>query len=75
MITLILNDDEDKTKNKFWPISLLNCGFKIFSKVNTNRLVVLIGRLVSGCQSIFIRWRYILESVVTAHEIIHEVHY
>jgi hypothetical protein len=31
-------------------------------------------RLISTNQSAFIRGRYILESVVTAHEIIHDVH-
>ena len=55
--------------NKFRHISLLNCSFKIFSKVLTNRLAV-----IFGCQSAFIKGRYILESVVTAHEIIHEFH-
>lgn len=60
--------------NKFRPISLLNCCFKIFTQVLTNRLALIIGRLISDFQSAFVRGRYILESVVTAHEIVHVVH-
>jgi hypothetical protein len=32
-------------------------------------------RLISSSQTSFIRGRYILESVVTAHEIVHDVHH
>jgi mannosylglycoprotein endo-beta-mannosidase len=63
-----------KEMRKFRPISLLNCVFKIFTKVITNRFALIIDRLVSQQQSTFIRGRFILESVVSAHEIIYEVH-
>ena len=59
---------EDATSMKnFRPISLINCSFKIFSKVLTVRLGKIINRLVSPNQSAFIQGRYILESVVIAH--------
>jgi hypothetical protein len=74
MITLIPKENEARSMKKFRPISLLNCFFKIFTKVLTNRLARIINRLISYHQSAFIRGRYILESVVTAHEIIHDVH-
>jgi hypothetical protein len=74
MITLIPKENEARSMNKFRPISLLNCSFKIFTKVLTNRLAKIINRLISFHQSAFIRGRYIMESVVTAQEIIHEVH-
>jgi hypothetical protein len=74
MITLIPKENEARSMKKFRPISLLNCSFKIFTKVLTNRLARIINRLISYHQSAFIRGRYILERVVTAHEIIHEVH-
>jgi hypothetical protein len=74
MITLIPKENEARSMKKFRPISLLNCSFKIFTKVLTNRLARIINRLISYHQSAFIRGRYILESIVTAHEIIHEVH-
>jgi hypothetical protein len=74
MITLIPKEDDAKEMRKFRPINLLNCVFKIFTKVITNRFSLLIDRLISQQQSAFIKGRFILESVVSAHEIIHEVH-
>jgi mannosylglycoprotein endo-beta-mannosidase len=74
MITLIPKEEDAKEMRKFRPISLLNCVFKIFTKVITNRFALIIDRLVSQQQSTFLRGRFILESVVCAHEIIYEVH-
>jgi hypothetical protein len=37
-----------------------------------NRLEILCDRLLAPNQTVFVRGRYILESVVSAHEIIHE---
>lgn len=56
------------------PISLLNCSFKIFSKMMTIRLTKVVQRIVAPTQSTFIKDRYILESVVVAHELIHSIH-
>ena len=72
MITLI--PKEPKILNKFRPISLINCSIKIFAKMINNRLVSVADRLISSNQIAFIKSRYILESVVAAHGIIHEVH-
>ena len=72
MITLI--PKEPKILNKFRPISLINCSIKIFAKMINNRLVSVADRLISSNQTAFIKSRYILESVVAAHGIIHEVH-
>jgi hypothetical protein len=58
----------------FRPISLLNCSFKFFSEILTLRLEKVSQRLVAKEQSAFIRGRYILESVVIAHEIVHSIH-
>jgi hypothetical protein len=74
MITLIPKENEARSMKKSRPISLLNCSFKIFTKVLTNRLAKIIDRLISYHQSAFIRGRFILETVVTTHEVIHEVH-
>jgi hypothetical protein len=59
---------------KFRPISLCNCSFKIFSKVLTIRIGKIADGLISTQQSAFIGGRYILESVVVAHEIVHSIH-
>ena len=73
LLTLIPKEPEASIIQKFRPIALTNCSFKIFSKCMTNRLGVVCEKLISPNQSAFLRGRYILESVVSAHEIIHEV--
>jgi hypothetical protein len=71
-IILIPKEDEATTLKKFRPISLINCSFKIFSKALNNRLEMICDRPLAPNQTAFVRGRYILESVVSAHEIIHE---
>jgi hypothetical protein len=61
--------------NKIRSISLLNCSYKIFTKVLTDRISKVADRLVTGNQTAFIKGRYILKSVVTTHEVIHSVHH
>jgi hypothetical protein len=61
--------------SKFRPISLLNCSYKIFTIVLTNRIGVIADRLIASNQTSFIKGRYILESVVSAHEILHDMHH
>jgi hypothetical protein len=73
LITVIPKEKDSRTVNKFRPISLLNCSYTIFIKVLTNRVGV-IDRLIASNQTSFIKGRYILESVVTAHEVLHSVH-
>lgn len=72
-VILIPKEAEAKTLKKFRLISLLNCSFEIFSKAMYNRLIRICDRLIATNQSAFIKGRYILESVVAAHELIHEV--
>jgi hypothetical protein len=74
LLTLIPKEQGARNMKKFRPISLCNCSFKIFSKVLTLRLGKIANRLISPQQSAFIGGRYILESVVVAHEIVHSVH-
>lgn len=71
MITLIPKEIDATSIKKFRPISLLNCIFKVFTKVLTNRLARLMNFLTYSNQSAFIKGRFILESVVTAHEVLH----
>jgi hypothetical protein len=74
MLTLIPKEPEATSIRKFRPISLLNCSFKIFTKVLTNRITGILQKLIASNQSAFLKGRFILESVVTAHEILHSVH-
>jgi hypothetical protein len=74
VITLVPKEAEATTMKKFRPISLLKCIFKIFTKVLTNRFSLMLGDLIASNQTAFIKGRYIFESVVTGHEVIHYVH-
>jgi hypothetical protein len=74
MLTLIPKIEDASEMKLFRPISPLNCSFKFFSKVLTLRLESISQRLVAKEQNAFIRGRFILESVVIAHEIVHSVH-
>jgi hypothetical protein len=74
LITVIPQEKDARTMNKFRPISLLNFCYKIFTKLLTNRLGKVIDKLIASNQTTFIKGRYILESVVIAHEVLHSVH-
>jgi hypothetical protein len=74
MITLIPKEEEARNlKQKIMPISLINCSFNFFTNALNNRLVSICDRLLSYNQTAFVKGRFILESVVAAHEIIHDV--
>lgn len=51
-----------------------NCSFKFFAKSCTIKLGSCADRLIGSNQTAFIKGRYILDSVVTAYEIIHEIY-
>jgi hypothetical protein len=73
-ITLIPKVDDVADMKNFRPINLLNCSFKIFSKLLTIRLERVCQRIIDKEQNAFIRGRYILESGVIAHEVLHSLH-
>jgi hypothetical protein len=70
-IILIPKEEGAHTLKKFRPISLINCSFKIFSNA-LNRLEKVCDRLLASNQTAFVKDRFILESVVFAHEIFHD---
>jgi hypothetical protein len=72
-LTLISKVDETSNMKNFRPISLLNCNFKNFGRLLASRLEKVCERLVAPEQNAFIQGRYILESVVIAHEIVHSL--
>jgi hypothetical protein len=73
-LTLIPKIDDASEIRNYRPISLINCSFKIFGKLLTRRLKKVCERLVAQEQSAFIHGRYILESVVVTHEVVHSLH-
>jgi hypothetical protein len=71
--TLMMKVDNANEMKNFRHICLLNVCYKIFTKVINNFLASCITKAISGFQSGFIKDRFILDSVITVHEIIHEV--
>jgi hypothetical protein len=71
-IILIPKEEGANSLKKFRPISLINYSFKIFAKALNNRLERTYDRLLAPNQTAFVRGRYILESVVSTHEILHD---
>ena len=74
MLTLVSKKADASSMKKFRPITLLNCSFKIFTKVLTNRLYKILQRLVASNQSAFLKGRYILERVLVLHETMNILH-
>jgi hypothetical protein len=64
-IILIPKEDGANPLKKFRPISLVNCSFKIIAKALNNRLEKVCERLLPFNQTVFVKERYILESVVS----------
>jgi hypothetical protein len=74
VITLVPKVKEANCIKQYRPICLLNVDYKCFTKVLTNRLVLVVQRVVGKNQIGFIKGRNILEGVVVLHEVIHELH-
>jgi hypothetical protein len=55
LLTIIPKEKDARTMHKFRPISLLNCSYKIFTKVLTNRIGKVAHRLIASNQITFIK--------------------
>ncbi len=69
-ICLVPKKEGARCANDFRPISLINCVQKIISKVLANRLEPVLPEIISSSQTAFLKGRLILDSFVTANEII-----
>jgi hypothetical protein len=74
IITLIPKIENATKFQQYRPIFVLNVSFKIFTKVETNRLNKVARTVVSPTQTAFMPGRNIMEGVVIPHETIHELH-
>jgi len=71
-IALIPKVDSPQRLNEFRPISLVGCLYKILSKVLSNRLRMVIGKVISDTQSAFVKDRQILDGILIANEVVDE---
>ena len=74
IITLIPKVSNAINIHQYRPICVLNVSFKIFTKVDTNRLNMVAKTVVRPTQTAFMLGRTIMEGVVILYETIHELH-
>jgi hypothetical protein len=74
VITLLPKTKEAIKLQQYRPICLLNVSFKIFTKVDTNRINKVAETVVRPSQTTFMPRRNIMEGVVILHKTIHELH-
>lgn len=59
---------------QFLPIALINVPFKFTAKAFATRLSPIAHKSVSLSQTAFIKGRFIMDGIVSLHEIIHDLH-
>ncbi|XP_073355154.1 uncharacterized protein [Aegilops tauschii subsp. strangulata] len=74
LLTLVPKEAEAVRMEKFRPLAMINCSFKIFAKCATTKFGPICNDLIAPNQTAFIKGRFIAESIIAAHEIIHSVH-
>ena len=72
MIILLQKSKDANNLPKYRPISLLQVLYKIITKVVTLKMEPFMNKLISPCQTAFIKGRNIMDGVMSLHEILHE---
>lgn len=72
-ICLIPKREDASIIKNYRPISLINCSFKLITKLLTNRLSLVLDPLIDDSQAAFIKGRLIGDNIVSAYEILHQV--
>ena len=70
-LALILKEKGANSFNRFRPISLCNIGYKIISKVITNRLKGLLSDLIPENQGGFVQGRQLMDNIILVQEALH----
>jgi Reverse transcriptase (RNA-dependent DNA polymerase) len=53
------------------PISLINCSFKIITKLLADILALVMDSLIDQSQTAYIKGRLIMDNVICVHEVLH----
>jgi hypothetical protein len=72
IITLLPKISDAIKIQQFRPICLLNCLYKLITKVLTLRLEKVAGKLIHSNQTAFMKNRNIMSGIMVLHEIVHE---
>jgi hypothetical protein len=72
IITLLPKNNEATKIQQYRPICLLNCIYKLITKVLTIRIEPYAQKLISEHQTAFIKGRNIMTGFMILHEIMHE---
>jgi len=72
IITLLPKIQEAERIHQYRPICLLNCIYKLITKVLTLRLEKVANKLILNSQSAFMKWRNIMNGIMALHEVLHE---
>jgi Reverse transcriptase (RNA-dependent DNA polymerase) len=74
VICLIPKKKQANFITNYRPISLINCSFKIISKLLADMLALVMNSLIDHTQTAYIKGRLIMDNVVCAHEVLHQVY-
>lgn len=72
-ICLLLQKSDANIITQYITISLINCSFKIITKLLADRLALLMESLIEYTQTAYIKDRNIMDYVVCANKILHQV--
>ena len=72
IITLLPKIHEAEKIQQYRPICLLNCIYKLITKILTLRLEKVADKLILNSQSAFMKGRNIMNGIMALHEILHE---
>lgn len=72
-ICLIPKQADASIIQNYRPISLINCSFKLITKLLTNRLAQVMDPLIDDSQAAFIKGRLIGDNIICATEVLHQV--
>lgn len=73
-LCIIPKKADPKLVTNYKPISLINCSFKLITKVLTDRLGRVMDSIISDSQTAFIKGRLITDNIACAHDVLHTIH-